>query len=204
MTKINLFVEGLLALILCNGIADAATLWPSFPSPQVSQLDKPKGPPPTNGARTPATQPPATQPPAAQPPAGQGWVPKCVSASRHSPVECSVEETLVMANTGQPVSSVIVQIPANEKEPTMIIRLPTGLYLAAGVTMQIDDDRPQAVPLQSCDAQSCFAQMPLNPNVLGALKGGKKLSITVQNLAKNNVVFPFPLSNFADAFQNIQ
>ncbi len=109
-----------------------------------------------------------------------------------------------MANTGQPVSSVVVQIPVNSHEPIVTIRIPVGLYLPAGVTMQIDDGKPEPVPLQTCDLQGCFAQMTLSPNAIAALKGGKKLSITFQNMAKANVVLPFPLANFADAYQKIQ
>jgi len=109
-----------------------------------------------------------------------------------------------MANTGQPVSSVVVQMPANAHEPMMTIRVPVGLYLPAGVSMQIDDAKSEPVPLQTCDLQGCFAQTTLNPSTIAALKGGKKLSITFQNMAKANVVLPFPLGNFADAYQKIQ
>ena len=36
------------------------------------------------------------------------WVTRCVSDSRKSPLECSMEETLVLANTGQLVAAVAV------------------------------------------------------------------------------------------------
>jgi invasion protein IalB len=191
-TRTSLWI--LLALLFYQGTAHATTLLPSLPA-HVSQLNQQKTSPALNEAQAPAT---------GQPASAQGWIPKCVSSSRRSPVECSVEETLVMANTGQPVSSVVVQMPANAREPVLTIRVPVGLYLPAGVTIQIDEQKPEPVPLLTCDLQGCFAQMTLNPNMIAALKGGKKLSVSFQNMAKANVVLPFPLGNFADAYQKIQ
>jgi invasion protein IalB len=180
-------------VIVCNGSAVAATLWPDFPLSQFSQLDK----------QTPQT-PNEPQPPAkAKPPNGQGWIARCVSNARKSPVECSIEETLVMANSGQLIASVVVRIPPDSHDPLLTIRIPVGLYLPSGVNIQIDDGKPQPVPLQTCDLQGCFAEMPLSASVLAALKSGQRLSIIFQNLLKNNVVLPLPLDNFADALQKI-
>jgi invasion protein IalB len=46
--------------------------------------------------------------------------------------------------------------------------------------------------------------MQISSDLLASLKGGKRLSITFQSLAKNNVMLPFVLDNFADAFQKIK
>jgi len=109
-----------------------------------------------------------------------------------------------MANTGQPLASVIVQMPPNAHEPVMTVRVPTGIYIPGGVTMQIDEAKPESLPLQTCDLQGCFAQKALAPTAITALTKGQKLSITFQNMTKSNVLVPFPLGNFADAYKKIQ
>jgi invasion protein IalB len=53
-------------------------------------------------------------------------------------------------------------------------------------------------------AQGCFAGMPLSSDLLTALKRGKRLSISLQDMAKKDVVLPFPLNNFAQVFQKVQ
>jgi invasion protein IalB len=116
---------------------------------------------------------------------------------------CSVEETLVLANTGQVVASVGVRTQSHTA-PVIILRVPVGLYLPAGLNIQIDNAKPEPVPLQTCDAQGCYAEMQISPALLAALKRGKRLSIICQNVAKNNVVLPLVLDNFADTFQKIQ
>lgn len=63
--------------------------------------------------------------------------------------------------------------------------------------------RPRPVPVQICDAKGCYAGMPLKAELIGALKTGKQLTLTSQNMAKNNVVVPMGVDNFADAYQKI-
>jgi invasion protein IalB len=60
------------------------------------------------------------------------------------------------------------------------------------------------IPLDTCGPQGCFAEMQISPDLLSALKAGKRLSITYQNSAKNNVVVPLVLDNFGESFQKIQ
>jgi|HubBroStandDraft_2_1064218.scaffolds.fasta_scaffold239586_1 invasion protein IalB len=183
-------LRGLLfiAVALSARFSSAATLFP--PSLEISQkaqaADQPRQ--------------------AAQPtgPSGPGWISKCVSESRKSPIECSIEESLAIASSGQLVAAVAIKVQPKEDEPIMTIKVPAGLYLPEGLNLQVDNGKPQSVPLQTCDAQGCYGEIPASSNLIAALKTGKKLSLTFQNMAKTTVLLPFPLDNFADAFQKIQ
>ena len=152
----------------------------------------PKGP--NEGQKTPSLKTSSTP----------AWVAKCTSESRKGPVACSVEETLILANTGQAVASVIVQVQSSAQQPVMLIRIPVGIYLPAGVIFQIDEGAPKSIPLQTCDGQGCYAEMQISSNVIAALKGGKRFSVSFQNLAKNKIVLPMVIDNFAEVFQKIQ
>jgi invasion protein IalB len=132
------------------------------------------------------------------------WVSRCVSESRKSLLVCSAEESLVFANTGQVVASIVVRTQSDTQDPVMMIRVPVGLYLPAGLKIQVDGGKPQPVPLETCDLQGCYAEMQISSDLLAALKGGKRLSILCQNSAKKDLVLPLVLDNFADAFRKIQ
>ncbi len=164
------------------------------PAPTSAPAQKPQAPPAAGDAQ---------QQPNHAPPSG-GWVAKCLSESRQSPVECSMEQTVVLTNTGQLVASVLVRVPNDTHQPVMMIQVPVGLFLPAGLNLQIDDGKPQPVPLQTCDLKGCYAGMQMSPELIASLKAGKRLTMTFQNLAKNNVAVPLELENFADAFQKIQ
>src|SRR5262245_441266 len=175
---------------------------PAPPSTQQAAPTQPAAPTPRAQTPPPASEPQQTQ--TFNVSAGTGWVAKCVSESRQSPVECSMEQTLSLPNTGQLVASVLVRVPADTHQPVMMIQLPVGLYIPAGLSLQIDDGKAQPVPLQTCDLKGCYAGMQVSQELLTSLKSGKRLTMTFQNMAKNNVTVPIPLGNFTDAYQKIQ
>src|SRR5262245_20509506 len=164
-------------------------------------------PAPAAPAQKPQTPSPAGEPSQTQTvnvSPGTGWAARCVSESRQSPIECSIEQTLVLPNTGQLVASVLVRVPSDTHQPVMMIQLPVGIYLPAGLSLQIDDGKAQPVPLQTCDLKGCYAGMQVSQELLASFKSGKRLTMTFQNMAKNNVTVPIPLGNFTDAYQKIQ
>lgn len=109
-----------------------------------------------------------------------------------------------MANTGQLVAAVVVKVQSDKHEPTMIIRVPGGLYIPAGLKLQVDDGQAQVLPLQTCNQQGCYAETQVNADLLAALKGGKTLSITCENEARKTFVLPLALNNFVDAYRKIE
>jgi invasion protein IalB len=181
---------------------------------------RPGRPPPPPAAPTAAqraAQPPATaaeQPAAGQPQAGQavrlnlqpgaGWSSKCASPSRQAAVECSLEQTVVVTSSGQLLASVVLRVAADTRQPVMLIQVPVGLYLPAGVTLQIDDGKPLPLALQTCDLKGCYTGMPVAAETIAAMKSGKLFKIAVQNMARENINIPLALDNFADAYQKIQ
>jgi invasion protein IalB len=164
----------------------------------------PRTAPPT--AQAPAAQPPQTpqgqQPQGQQP--GPGWISRCMSDGRQTQVDCAVEQSAVVTNTGQLVASIVVRVPHDTRQPMMMIQVPVGLYLPAGVNIQVDEAKPLLFPLQTCDQKGCYAAAPLPQETLAAMKSGKKLGVIFQNLQKENITVPMPLENFAEAYQKIQ
>lgn len=190
-----------------------------FTSPGFAQLRLGQTAPAPKSADHPAAaQRPA--PAAAQPPANQqgqagqapklnlqpgaGWSSKCASETRQTPVECSIEQTVVVTSTGQLLASVVIRVPADTRQPVMMIQVPVGLYLPAGLNMQVDDAKPQPLALQTCDLKGCYAGTPVTPEMIKAMKDGKLFKITLQNMAKENISVPLTLANFAEAYQNVQ
>jgi invasion protein IalB len=102
------------------------------------------------------------------------------------------------------VAAVVVRTQSDMRDPMMTIRIPVGLYLPAGLNIQVDDGKLQPVQLQTCDLQGCYAETQISSSLLAILKGGKRLSILCKNMDKKDIVLPLTLDNFAEAFQRIQ
>lgn len=169
-------------------------------------------PAPSTGQQHPAAQKPKPAAPSA--PAAPGadnqntlpsrWTSRCASDGRTTVLDCAVEQSAVVTQTGQLLASVTVRVPADTRRPVLLVQLPVGLFLPAGITIQVDDGKTQQIPLQTCDLKGCYAGTPLADDTLAAMKSGKRFAISFQNMAKENIVIPFGLANFAEAYQHIQ
>jgi invasion protein IalB len=180
-----------------NVIAQAP---PQAPTPKPARPPQPPAPKQQPAALAPEQQASQTL----NLPPGTGWVSRCVSEARQSPMECSMEQTAAPTNTGQVLAAVTVRVPTETHQPVMMVQLPVGLYLPAGLVLQIDESKPQTIPLQTCDLKGCYAGMQINPELLSALKAGKRLTMTFVDVAKHNIAVPLALDNFAETLVKIE
>lgn len=161
---------------------------------------------PKSKAATPA--PVATPAPAAPPaepaPAAQGWNARCTSASRAAPLECAMEQTAVLSKTGQLIVLVNIRVPADTRAPVALVQLPLGLHLQGGAKLQVDDGKATDLQIQTCENRGCYAGSPIAPDLLAALRTGKQLKVSFQNLNKENITIPIPLTDFAAAYDRIK
>ena len=151
------------------------------------------------------TTPPATPPVDAAPsPAQPGWAVRCNSASREAPLECAMEQTAVLSKTGQLIVLVNVRVPSDTRSPVALVQLPLGLNLPGGAKLQVDDGKATDLQIQTCENRGCYAGAQIAPELLTALKSGKQLKVLFQNLAKETITIPMPLTDFAAAYDKIK
>jgi invasion protein IalB len=177
----------------------------TFGSPGLSQAQQaPKGKSPPRAAQAaPATPPQAEAAPAngAAPP---GWIARCASASREAPLECAIEQTAVLTKTGQLVVLINIRVASDTHAPVAVIQLPLGLNLPAGARLGVDDGKTSELQIQTCEARGCYANAPISPDMLAAMKSGKQLKVSFQNLAKETITIPMPLADFAAGYDKIK
>jgi invasion protein IalB len=190
-------------------LAALAALASSGPG-HAQQAAKPKAP--SKAAQTTAPPAESTTPATPQPadgatanaPASPGWAVRCSSTSRDAPLECAMEQNAVFSKTGQLVALVNIRVPSDTHTPIAFVQLPLGLNLPAGARLQVDDGKTIDLQIQTCETRGCFANSPVAPDLLAALKSGKQLKISFQNLAKEAITIPMPLADFAAAYDKIK
>jgi invasion protein IalB len=159
---------------------------------------------------TPATPAPAAAPAdnangaAQNTPPPPGWIARCASPSRDAPLECAIEQNAVLPRTGQLVIAVNIRVPADTHAPSAMIQLPLGLNIPAGAKLQVDDGKTVDLQIQTCEARGCYAGTAIAPDLLAAMKTGKQLKISFQNLNKETLTVPLPLADFAAAYEKIK
>jgi invasion protein IalB len=168
------------------------------------QVPKAKGAP--RAAQTTPAAPAAPQADAApaNAPATPGWVARCTSASRDAPLECAIEQTAVLTKTGQLIVLINIRVPSDTHAPVAVIQLPLGLNLPVGAKLQVDDGKTSDLQIQTCEARGCYTNTPISPDMLTAMKSGKQLKVSFQNLSKEVITIPMPLADFAAAYDKIK
>jgi invasion protein IalB len=184
--------------IVCSGlIAPGHAQQPSkSKAPAKSAQTAPNNPTPPPAAPADAGAAPAPPPP--------GWAARCGSASRDAPLECAIEQSAVLPRTGQLVILVNIRVPADTHAPSALIQLPLGLNLPGGVKLQVDEGAATDMQIQTCEARGCYAGTAIAPDLLAAMKSGKQLKISFQNLNKETLTIPLPLADFAAAYDKIK
>jgi invasion protein IalB len=115
-----------------------------------------------------------------------------------------MEETAVLSKTGQLIVLVNIRVPSDTHAPLATVQLPLGLNLPGGAKLQIDDGKTADLQIQTCENRGCYAGAAISPEVLAALKSGKELKLSFQNLAKETITVPMPLTDFAAAYDKIK
>jgi invasion protein IalB len=175
------------ALILSSGAAFA------------QQGAKKNAAPPAAAAQPAPAQPQADG--AAQQP---GWIARCTSASRDAPLECAIEQNAVLTKTGQTIVLINIRIAPDTRTPIALLQLPLGLNLPVGAKLQVDEGKTVDLPIQTCENRGCYASTPIAPDLLAALRAGKQLKVSFQNMAKETIAIPMPLGDFASAYDKIK
>ena len=176
---------------------------------ELSSLSRAQQPPKNKSAAPPARAAPApsaspTEAADANAPPPPGWVARCTSAGRTTSLECAIEQTAVVTKTGQLIVLINIRVPADTRTPMVLVQLPLGLNLPAGAKLQIDDGKTSDLEIQTCEARGCYANMPLAPDTLAAMKSGKQLKVSFQNMANDTIMIPMPLADFAAAYEKIK
>jgi invasion protein IalB len=97
-----------------------------------------------------------------------------------------------------------IRVPSDTRAPLAVIQLPLGLNLPVGAKLQVDDGKVADLQIQTCEARGCDANAPIAPDTLAAMKSGRQLKVSFQNLAKETITIPMPLTDFAAAYQKIK
>ncbi len=136
--------------------------------------------------------------------AAPAWTVTCISPARAVAADCTLEQRLFAKETGRILSIAVVEVPGATRQPTLMVRLPTGLALQEAPTLVIDDTKPQPMAFQSCDANGCYATLMINPALLDTLKTGRVMTVRALSIGHETLAFQHLLTDFPAAYAAAQ
>jgi invasion protein IalB len=104
------------------------------------------------------------------------WTVRCGRQSDQGPQICQMEQQRI-DNEGRTVMLVAVgQVPGSS-DLGLLVMLPLGILLPAGVTLQIDGGAEVPLQVDRCERQGCRIEMLLEPDRLTRLKSGSQAKV---------------------------
>jgi invasion protein IalB len=131
----------------------------------------------------------------------QGWTVNCNQGG--DGMICRASQSIAVASTGQLLVAVSLFKAPKATAHTLAVQMPHGLLLPAGATLQIDAEAAQPLIIETCDQRGCYGNIAVTEPLLAAMRKGKMLVVTFQNLNKDNVKVQLPLAGFPEALKKI-
>ncbi len=113
---------------------------------------------------------------------------------------CLTHHERIDGNTGRVlVSAAIRQVDGNDTKSLMVM-VPLGMALPAGVQAKIDENEPIKLRYTLCHVGGCTAEVEASDEIVEQLRKGEQIIVAAVNLAGKPIGFPVPLSGFTDAY----
>jgi invasion protein IalB len=106
----------------------------------------------------------------------QDWTVRCGRQSPEGPRVCQMEQQQT-DNEGHTVMAVAVGEVPGTSDLGLLVVLPLGILLQAGVTLQIDGGGEVPLQVDRCERQGCRIEMLLEPDLLSRLKAGTEAKV---------------------------
>jgi invasion protein IalB len=171
----------------------------AFCTAVVAQTLQPKQPQPAPAAAPTAPTQPA---PGEAVPPQPTWMVNCTNVS--GGFDCRASQTLIAKKTGVRVLTLVVRTTPDAKKPVMLIQVPLGIYLPAGITLQIGKDAGKKLPLHSCNQEGCLTEYPVTDAEIAAMQQGADVAVLVQDLNKAPVTLQVPGLGFGAAYAKMK
>jgi invasion protein IalB len=141
------------------------------------------------------------------PPAGIGpWTIACTGAKP----ACAIEQDIAAPGTGGTAGAAapglhvsIVALAGSDNKLGMVLTLPLGILLPAGVSFQLDQTPPATAPVQSCLPGGCRVALVVNQGGRDRLAASQVLRVSYVQGDGKQVVLPISLDRFAEALKRI-
>lgn len=142
---------------------------------------------------------------ASPPDTSKNWNIVCVAAGRTDDLSCTMEQQIIVRETGLRLARLTVKTTnAEEGFGSLLVQVPLGLSIVDNLSLQVDQAEVTTIPIQTCDANGCYGGYAVDEQLLAALRAGNQLVLSFFDLQKQKISANFTLSGFTAAYSKIK
>lgn len=116
---------------------------------------------------------------------------------------CYLLQVVADEASGTEVMRTIIGFAPGRGEALAVFILPLNVFLPSGVVVRIDDGAPLMATFQICSVNGCRAVLPLDEEMLDALRAGIEATILVEDGRHNVRRLTLSLRGFTKGFDSL-
>lgn len=134
------------------------------------------------------------------------WVKLCQKNAQASNKQiCLVHQERLDPDTGALLGAAALRLAEGDENPSLLVRVATtnSLSVPPGLQIKIDDD--ESLPLQYavCFPNTCQVQMEVTADLLGKIRKGRRMLVTMITSEQETTVLPVLLEGFDKAYDGL-
>ena len=129
------------------------------------------------------------------------WTVRCRPIGDQDKMLCEMIQVVPAKNQQGTIASLAVGRMPDDEDVRLVMQLPLGVHLPAGVSIKIGDAEIVRAEFQSCFSGSCVARASLDEGAIGRMKAAATMTISFQDRARRNAVVEVSLKGFTAAHE---
>jgi len=130
----------------------------------------------------------------------QDWVYQC-GAEGLKDDKCYIMQNIFIKESGLRLLGVAIGYVGPNKSPWLLLTIPLGVFLPAGMSLDIDGGEEIKIPLRICLPDGCTSSIKLDKNLLTTMKKGSKANVVfVDGKTQKQIKVVVSLTGFTRAF----
>ena len=113
---------------------------------------------------------------------------------------CLTHHERIDGNTGRVLVSAAIRQVEGKDTRSLMVMVPLGMALPAGVQAKVDDNEPIKLKYTLCHVGGCTAETQATDEIIEQFRNGEQVVVAAMNLAGKPIGFPVPLSGFTKAY----
>lgn len=134
------------------------------------------------------------------------WTARCeTDPANAANRQCVIVQTVQENETQQNIMSFVVAFPPNQDQGRVVVVLPLGADLRAGIDLKVDGGAATHLDFGVCLRDGCQATLPLDAATLDSFKRGTKGEVTFRYLPRQKTLtLPLSFSGFTAAVKALR
>jgi invasion protein IalB len=134
------------------------------------------------------------------------WTVRCGRRGEQEPQVCEMQQQQADSEDRVIMAVAVGEVPGTS-DLGLLVMLPLGILLPAGVTLQVDGGAEVPLQVDRCERQGCRVEMLLESDLLSQLKGGSEAKVFFEAVnpqgARQRLGVPISLLGFTAALDEV-